>query len=216
MWALFFEKWLKHWIHTKIPFSILRTNSKHGYTICLHTDLTVLNKTCFLVSLTEANLHYSHVLIQCFYWLTVKLKSWQWHQREKKKTKRNLMFLFFFSRAAYPDEEVFHVFQTVIERKQDFGLPDRAVWSACELFVALEHVCWVAPAHLFQVVEPSSAPVITAPEETKYCLWFSGTLRIIWKGMLKMMIMYLSFSINTAGVCWKSSFRLPWEQFCCR
>lgn len=89
------------------------------------------------------------------------------------------MFLFFFNRAAYPDEEVFHVFQTVIERKQDFGLLYRAVFSTCELFVALEHVCWVTPAHLFQVVEPSTAPVITVPEETKYCLWLSGTLRII-------------------------------------
>lgn len=89
------------------------------------------------------------------------------------------MFLFFFNRAAYPEEEVFHVFQRAIERRQDFGLLDRAVWSTSELFVALEHVCWVTPAHLFQVVEPSRAPVITVPEETKYCLWLSGTLRII-------------------------------------
>lgn len=42
-------------------------------------------------------------------------------------------------RAAYSDEEVLHAFQWVVERCQDFGVLDWAVWSVSQLSVALEH-----------------------------------------------------------------------------
>lgn len=43
------------------------------------------------------------------------------------------------NRAAYSHEEVFHSFQRVVERRQNFGRLDGAVRSMSQLFVALEH-----------------------------------------------------------------------------
>lgn len=59
-------------------------------------------------------------------------------------------------RAAYIVEEVF---QWVVEGSKDFGFLDRAVWSVSQHLVALEHGCWVTPAHLLQVVETSRTPL---------------------------------------------------------
>lgn len=51
------------------------------------------------------------------------------------------------------------VFQWVVEGSKDFGFLDRAVWSVSQHLVALEHGCWVTPAHLLQVVETSRTPL---------------------------------------------------------
>lgn len=66
-------------------------------------------------------------------------------------------------RAAYSGEELFHAIQWAVEGSQDFGLLDGAVWSVSQLSVALEHRCWVTPAHLLQVVETSRTPVTISP-----------------------------------------------------
>lgn len=56
-------------------------------------------------------------------------------------------------RAAYIAEEVSHALQWIVEDSQDFWLLDGAVCSMSQLFIALEHGCWVSPAHFLQVVE---------------------------------------------------------------
>lgn len=64
-------------------------------------------------------------------------------------------------KTAYSDEEVSHAFQLAVEGSQDFGVLDGTAGSLSQLLVALEHGGCVGPAHFFQVVEASRAPLIS-------------------------------------------------------